>query len=137
MPCIGTTRRIGVSEHAAIGVIMTTTSVSLTDGVLRISGRFIDAGYPVSQAIQLGEAVIARFDVPTGVVMNNNIACYDNRGTLLWTIQPSPYGGTIDDPYVSVQLADDATIVAQTWNGVEYEVNADDGTVSTTGFKRF
>ena len=111
--------------------------ILINDGVLRINGHICDMAFPVAYAIQIGKKAIVLFDIPAGVVKNDNVACFDDSCVLLWTIQPSPHGGTADDPYVSLWLSEDSVVVTLTWSGVEYQVNIVDGTVTASGTRRF
>ena len=116
---------------------MTSKPYSVADGKLRISGREIDTDYPVTQVICAGDKVVARLEIPKGTVQNNNVLCFGQDGGTLWIIQPSPHGGTEDNPYVFIGAGDDGGIIARNWNGVEYKVADDDGTVSPIGVRRF
>lgn|GEM_PF-1731379 len=106
-------------------------------GVLRIAGQIINTGLRVVQAIRAGGRIIVRLEPPPSSTRNDNVACYDNQGKLLWTIQPSPHGGTSYNPYMLVYINSNLLVCAQNWNGVEYQINIGDGTVSAIGLQRF
>jgi hypothetical protein len=110
---------------------------TVEDGKLEISGHQIETEFAVAQAITANGNVVVRLEVPAGKVLNSNVLCFSGKGALVWEIDESPHGGTGDDPYVAISLSESGSIGARTWNGVEYEVCATDGSVNPIGLRRF
>lgn len=110
---------------------------TINDGKLEISGHRIETEFSVAQAIQVNGNVVVRLEVPVGKVLKSNVLCFSNVGDLIWKIDEHPYGFTDDDPYVEISLSDHGSLVADTWNGLEFEVCASNGNVRLIGFRRF
>lgn len=110
---------------------------TISDGQLIVLGRKFATEFPVKRVCCVDDRFVALLDVPSGVIENRNVACFNFAGELLWRIQQSKHGGTDDNPYASIQVTDERDLVVQNWHGVEYRVDLDDGTVSESGFRRF
>lgn len=61
------------------------------------------------------------------------IAC-SKAGLLLWQIEESLHGTELDRPYVAISKDEAGEIVAANWNGVDYRVNMENGSVRVKAF---
>lgn len=103
------------------------------DGALFVHGRRISTPFPVLQYVVDKNAVIVLLRAPAGTIYNRNIHAYSTQGQLLWTIPETPHGGTKDQPYVGIE-ATSAGLVARNWNGVEYVIDLQTGSIEVCGF---
>ena len=116
---------------------MTDSNYSVSDGVLSIAGNRISTEFAVVDAIPILESIVIRLEVPPESFCNRNVKCYGSNGELAWTIQESPYGGSKTKCYVNLLLNESGELVARTFDGVEYRINTEDGTVTAIEFRRF
>ena len=59
------------------------------------------------------------------------------RQRTLGSPQCPQHGGTADNPFVSRRADTRCRVLAETFEGVTYEICLDDGTASAVGFRRF
>lgn len=80
--------------------------------------------------------VIVRIEPSKGEIFNRNIFAVSNHGEIVWQIAESPHGTQTDKPYTSVYIGDGGELMAGNWNGVDYVVAAEDGSIKTKSFRK-
>lgn len=88
------------------------------------------------QEITCGDICIVLIDTPVGASLNRNVFGYSAAGESLWQIQESPHGTQNDKPYTSLHINDNNQLIAGNWNGVDYSVNLENGTVTAVAFDK-
>lgn len=112
------------------------TEVTHSGRTLRINGTAITVRHPIKTVVDVDSIVIVLLQVPTGEVDNRNVIAFDSDGDQLWEIEPSPHGTEDDNPFVAL-TTDAGSVVAQTWNGIEYVVDIETGAIEARDLKRF
>lgn len=113
---------------------MSANSFEVKDGSLFISGKCMDLPYPVGQVMKCNDAIIARLELPSGVIFNRNVFAFSAQGDLLWQIEESPHGTEKDKPYVGI--SQNGALVAANWIGVDYLVNIQNGRITVKAFNK-
>lgn len=108
----------------------------IDDGVIYINDKKIDLPFPVAEALEYEQSIIVRVDPPAKQIFNSNIYRFALSGNCLWQIEPSPHGTQTNRPYVSIYTSFYNSLVAGNWNGVDYIVNIEDGSVKVKSFKK-
>ena len=68
-------------------------------------------------------------------VFNGNIFAVDANGEIKWQIAESQHGSEVDQPYTSISKMENK-LIAGNWNGVDYVVDMEDGSILTTSFNK-
>ncbi len=92
--------------------------------------------FPVAEALEYEQSVIVRVDPPAKELFNSNVYRFTLSGDCLWQIEPSSHGTQENKPYVSIHTSSHNSLVASNWNGVDYIVNIEDGSVEVKSFKK-
>lgn len=106
------------------------------DGVLYYLDKSIDLPYLVVDLVDCSGVILARVEPPAGVIFNRNIYAFSEMGDFCWQIEESPHGTQADKPYINVVCNTQGKIVAQNWNGVDYLVDASDGSILASAFDK-
>lgn len=106
------------------------------DGKLFINGKWIDLPYTVSGIVECGNSLVVRVEPPAGAIFNRNIFAITEQGEVLWQIAESPHGTEADKPYVGIFRDKDGGVVAANWNGVDYSVNLESGSIAVKAFNK-
>lgn len=115
---------------------MSSSSFRVESGCLYIGGDCIDLPCTVGDVIVCGGLIVVRVEPPVGVILNRNVFAYTKEGRLLWRIEESPHGTEVDKPYVKIFLDVQNRLVAGNWNGVDYLVGCDDGSIIAKAFNK-
>lgn len=91
---------------------------------------------PVETVIDIDGVIAVLLEVPTGDIDNRNVLAFDAKGSKLWEIEPSPPGTSDDNPFVELTTVD-GLLIAETWNGMEYDVDVETGAIEARDFNRF
>ena len=116
---------------------MTAIKYTLNEGRLSVNDIAIETEYHVGQVVETSDVLAVRLDIPENVISNQNVLGIGIDGKILWTIQKSPHGGTEDSSYALLVLSQEGEVIAETWDGVQYKVNLQNGTISVSGLRRF
>ncbi len=108
----------------------------LSEGVLTVENRVVTLPYPTAQALNFNELVVVRVEPDIGKIYNKNIFALDGDGKIKWQIAESPHGTEVDKPYTSIFITTENELLAGNWNGVDYIVSAEDGSISTKSFNK-
>ncbi|MHC8310455.1 hypothetical protein ACYZUC_12670 [Pseudomonas sp. GT1P32] len=115
---------------------MSTVEFRVEDGRLVIGGKLVDLPYTVGEVVVCGNLLAVRVEPPIGVIFNRNVFAVARGGKVIWQIAESPHGTEMDKPYVVIFRDKDEGLVAANWNGVDYLVNLECGSISTKAFNK-
>ena len=115
---------------------MSESPIRVVSGKLYVGDQHIDLPHPVGDVLRYRDLVIVRVEPPAGVVFNRNVIAFTDVGTQAWRIEESPHGTEIDKPYVGIRVDGGGDLVASNWNGVDYQVNPDNGCVRVKAFNK-
>ncbi len=115
---------------------MVFSNFDINDGVIYINDKKIDLPFPVAEALEYEQSIIVRVDPPAKEIFNSNIYRFTLSGDCLWQIEPSPHGTQANKPYVSINTSSPNNLVVSNWNGVDYIVNIEDGSVEVKSFNK-
>ncbi len=115
---------------------MTELNYSLNKGVLMVQGRVIEFPYPVVQSLEFQGLILVRLDPALGVTFNRNIFALDANGEVKWQITESPHGTEADKPYTSISITEKSQLIVGNWNGVDYVVALNDGSIIPQSFNK-
>lgn len=116
---------------------MICSNFDINDGVIYINNEKIDLPFPVAEALEYEQSVIVRVDPPAKEIFNSNIYRFTLSGDCLWQIESSPHGTEDNKPYVSIYTSSSHdSLVVSNWNGVDYIVNIEDGSVEVKSFRK-
>jgi len=104
---------------------------------LVVAGRTIKFECKIAEIVETMDRLIVRLDNPGGTQLNRNIYALGSSGEKLWQIEESPYGGVAENSYVRLWMDEHENICASVFQGIDYIVNVEDGSVSAAGFRRF
>lgn len=108
----------------------------VNEGVLTINEKEIKLPYPVIEVLNFQGLIIVRVEPSIGEIYNQNIFAIDNTGKIMWQIVESPHGTEADKLYTSISVLAENQLIAGNWNGVDYAVDLDDGSISTKSFNK-
>ncbi len=106
----------------------------MNDGVLIVQGKEIKLPYPAVQALDYQGLIVVRVDPEVGQIFNRNVFALDANGGVKWQITESPHGTEVDKPYTYITISEDNQLIAGNWNGVDYAVTLDDGSITPISF---
>ncbi|WP_223435071.1 MULTISPECIES: hypothetical protein [unclassified Pseudomonas] len=115
---------------------MSTVEFRVEDGRLFIAGQLVDLPCAVGEVVECGDFLAVRVEPAIGVIFNRNVFAIARSGKVLWQIAESPHGTETDKPYVVIFRVKDEGLVAANWNGVDYLVNLECGSISTKTFNK-
>ena len=92
----------------------------IENGTLYLDGQPVRLPFPVAEGFGVAGGVAVRLDIPTGQSFNRNVFLLEGTGAVRWQIQESPHGTEDDKPFMNVWLAENGSLVAGNWNGVDY-----------------
>jgi outer membrane protein assembly factor BamB len=91
------------------------------------SGKVGSFNYEVAEALGFETAVVARLEVPVGVVLNENVYGLDYEGRMLWQVPVRKHVYT-DSPYTKITRSGDAVVLSN-WDGLELTLDPETGRV--------
>ena len=115
---------------------MNNKAISIVDGVIKIGGKEVELQWPIVQALKHHGLIIVRVEPPVGEIFNRNIFGLDADGEVVWQIEESPHGGGIDRPYMNILINENDELIASNWNGIDYIVSLDNGSVQVKTFNK-
>lgn len=115
---------------------MNVSSIRVDSGKLYVGDRHIDLLHPVGEMLRYHGLVIVRVEPPPGVLFNRNVIAFKEAGERDWQIEESPHGTELDKPYVGIRVDVNGDLIASNWNGVDYRVNPDNGSVQVKAFNK-
>jgi hypothetical protein len=95
------------------------------------SGKVGSFKYDVAEAVGFDAAVVARLEVPTGVVLNENVYGLGYDGQMLWQVPARKHVYT-DSPYTKIARRGDAVVLSN-WDGLELTLDPETGRVLGEG----
>ena len=113
---------------------MRKNEIEYTDNVINIYGCVVECEAPIRDVQRIDNLVLVRLEFPIGAINNRNIFAYNESGQLVWQIQE---GRNVyrDSPYTGMRVKGDE-IMAYNWDGADYRVNVEDGSVEFVQFSR-
>ncbi len=108
----------------------------IDSGTLCLDGKPVRLPLSVTEAVGIDDGVAVRLYVPSGQKFNRNVFLVDGAGVVRWQIQESPHGTEGDKPFLNLWLAEDGSLVAGNWNGVDYDVDLASGALRVRAFSR-
>lgn len=96
----------------------TMSEFKIRESTLVVDGGRIEFAAPIETVVAHESRYLVLLDsmgLPPDRIHRNIIAC-DETGSRLWTVEAAPNGGTGDNPFVELAVAD-AGVVAHTWTG--------------------
>lgn len=115
---------------------MIVSSFKITNNLIFINGKKLELPFPVADALEYKKSIVVRVDPPAREILNDNIYCFTLSGNFLWQIEPSPHGTQVNKPYVSINVSSSSNLIASNWNGVNYIVNIEDGSIEVKSFNK-
>lgn len=104
---------------------------------LRIDNYELDFPYKIKQVEAIRYLLIVMVDIPFKTTYNRNVFAVNARCEIQWQIEESPHGGTRDKPYSAIIHDGSGGLVAETFIGINYQVNLANGAVIAKSFNRF
>lgn len=103
---------------------------------LFVGGKLVELPYTVGDVLEFSGLLVVRVEPPAGVIFNRNVFAISSVGEVVWKIAESPHGTEADKPYVGIFRNKGESLVAANWNGVDYLVSLDSGSVVATSFNK-
>lgn len=111
------------------------TEISHADRRLSIDGVDIQLRHSVKEIVEIDDLIIVLLKVPQEETDNRNVLAFDRDGSRRWTIERSDDEGR-DNPYMSIE-DNDGDLVAETWGGIQYDVDLKTGSIRDGQLRRF
>jgi hypothetical protein len=92
------------------------------------SGKAGSFKYDVAEAVGFDRAVVARLEVPAGVILNENVYGLAYDGRVLWQV-PARKHVYPDSPYTKIARGADGAVVLSNWDGLELTLDPETGRV--------
>lgn len=115
---------------------MNSKDISVVDGAIKIGRKEVEFPWPVAQVVEYHRLIVVRIEPPAGNIFNRNVFAFDDDGSIKWQIEESPHGGGIDKPYMNISISENGEVIASNWNGIDYIINLDDGSVKVKSFNK-
>lgn len=115
---------------------MNTVEFRIEDEKFFVDGKLVELPYTVGDVLEFSGLLVVRVDPPAGVIFNRNVFAIARVGEVVWQIAESPHGTEADKPYVGIFRNRDEGLVAANWNGVDYLVSLESGSVVATSFNK-
>ncbi|WP_283190199.1 hypothetical protein [Pseudomonas sp. PMCC200344] len=103
---------------------------------LFVGGESVGLPYIVGDVVACGSLLLVRVEPPIGVIFNRNIFAVTRKGEIVWQIAESPHGTEAEKPYVGIFRAKDGGVVVSNWNGVDYLVDLECGSIAAKAFNK-
>lgn len=104
--------------------------------IINIEGIEITMPYEIADVLEVGSLIIVRVEPVFGEILNDNIYAFSKGGELIWKIEKTPHGTEQDQPYTSLSLSEDNRVIVGNWNGVDYKVNTQNGSITPISFNK-
>ena len=98
------------------------------------SGKVGSFNYDVAEAVGFDTVVVARLEIPVGVVLNENVYGLDYDGQMLWQVPTRKHVYT-DSPYTKIARRGDAVLLVN-WDGLELTLDPETGRVLGENYGR-
>lgn len=115
---------------------MNTVEFHVEGGKLFVCGKLVELPYIVGDVVGCGDLLVVRVESPIGVIFNRNIFAVTRKGKIIWQIAESPHGTEADKPYVGIFRDKDEGLVAANWNGIDYLVSLECGSIAVRSFNK-
>lgn len=103
---------------------------------VQIGDRTVELPHQIVQQLRLGELLVLRVEPAAGQLFNRNVFAFDGGGRQIWQIAESPHGTEADKPFMDLRVNQYGELIAGNWNGVEYRVQPETGTLAVSGFDK-
>ena len=99
------------------------------------SGRHLDFEFEVAEVLDMGDLLVVRLEIPSGVVMNRNVfGISDEDGQILWQV-PDRDLVYHDSPYTGLRRVGEMVALCN-WDGLELRVDPRTGSVLEESYGR-
>jgi hypothetical protein len=99
-----------------------------------LNGRSVTLDHPITRAIDYGDIVVVKVEIPYKVIYNENIFGISKTGDVLWQVPKIGYISE-DSPYTGIQRLD-SLLIAQNCGGFEVEIEFRTGRILKQTFTK-